>query len=146
MIASAVAEGECSVPSGFDPEGDVEAARSATAHQELGIDRRDRSHELPDCNDDSTLRSPKRVLQRWVRNDRQRESHYWQRTPLSGLRDRGGRTGLADYLRVVRDRLAPLIGSGFRRRRRSDGADWYFKRERPRGGNPRGRRSCGGGN
>lgn len=110
VIGLATVERESWVISGFEPQGDNEAARLQTERTTLGFNPCERSHELTACKDDSAKRSSKRVLRALCGDDHDRERQCWHDTSLATLRQRGADNGLADYLAEVRDRLAPLIG------------------------------------
>lgn len=110
VIGLAVVERESWVLSGFDPQGDKEAALLDLERQALKFDPRHRSHELTAHKADGAPRSPKRVLRTLCRDDRDRERHCWTTTSLEVLMERGSENGLAAYLHEIWDRLAPLIG------------------------------------
>ncbi len=111
VLGLAVVEREAWVISGFEPQDGEETTRLSTERQTLGFNPCERSHELTACKDDTAKRSPKRVLRALTQDDRDREAHCWQVTPLSTLEQRGAENGLAAYLAEVRQHLAPLIGS-----------------------------------
>jgi hypothetical protein len=110
VVGLAVVERESWVVSGFEPQHDSESSRLEAERRTLGFDPSLQSHELTACKADTALRSPKRVLRALSGDDRDRERRCWWETSLEVLRTRGGGNGLADYLREVRERLAPLIG------------------------------------
>lgn len=112
VVGLAVVEREAWVISGFEPDADgaEESARLTAERTVLGFDPRERSHELTACKDDAARRSPKRVLHALTAGDGERQRRCWRETSLEVLRARGERNGLAEYLREVRERLAPLIG------------------------------------
>jgi hypothetical protein len=110
VIGLAVVERESWVLSGFDPTNAAETERLAAERQSLGFDPRVRCHELTACTDDQAPRSPKRVLRQLSGDDRERERCCWTVASLDLLRQRGIENGLADYLKEIRDRLAPLLG------------------------------------
>jgi len=110
VLGFAVVEREAWVVSGFEPKDEREVAAVAAESRALGFDPRLRSHDLTAGKDDTAVRSPKRVLRVLAGDDRERERRCWRETPLPLLRERGAENGLADYLREVRERLAPLLG------------------------------------
>jgi hypothetical protein len=110
VVGLAVVERESWVISGFDPRDDVETSRLAAERQKLGLDPRERSHELTACKADNAPRSPKRVLRALCGGDGDRERRCWRETTLGTLRDRGGENGLGAFLDEVRKQLAGLIG------------------------------------
>jgi hypothetical protein len=110
LVGLAVAERECWVLSGYDPQNHDEVSRLQTERAELGFDPREQSHKLTACKDDTAKRSPKRTLKALSGDDRNRERRCWRETPLSRLRERGTENGLTDYLAEVHVRLVPLIG------------------------------------
>lgn len=75
----------------FDPCNDAQKLRST-------------SSEEPDRE-----RNPKVVVEKLTGGDRLREQKCWEETNLNDLRERGGRTGLTDYLHEVKERLTPII-------------------------------------
>lgn len=109
VVGLAIVMREAWVMSGFDPVGHEETARLDAERQTLGLDPRQRSHELT-AKDEQAIRSPKRVLRSLSGADRDRERKCWAITSLKVLRERGDKNGLAAYLHEIRDRLARLIG------------------------------------
>lgn len=75
----------------FDPCKDAQKLRS-------------NSFEHPDRE-----RNPKVVVKSLTDDNRLREQQCWEETPLELLRQRGGNTGLTDYLNEIEERLAPII-------------------------------------
>ncbi len=110
VIGLAIVEREAWVLSGFDASDDSEMVSLEAERQNLGFHPHMESHLLWACKDDQAKRSPKRVLRELTGGDSARESHCWQTTPLTTLRERGTENGLTAYLDEVRTKLAPLIG------------------------------------
>ncbi len=110
VIGLAVVEREAWVICGFDPADDDEKQKLEDERQNLGLDPRDRSHELTACKNNLAKRSPKRVLRALSGGDADRERRCWRETTLATLRDRGAENGLVGFLHEVNDKLARLIG------------------------------------
>lgn len=110
VIGLAVVEREAWAVCGFDPQDEAETTLLEEERTRLGFPPHLESHELTAGKDDTATRSPKRVLQVLSGGDFDRERRCWAETPLDRLRERGGENGLADYLKEVQDRLAPLLG------------------------------------
>lgn len=119
VIGMAIPERECWVLSGFDPKDESERRELDAQRQKLGFHPCRESHHLTACSDNLANRSPKRVHQELIRDDRDRERECWTATPLQVLAERGSANGLRDYLEEIQDRLVPLIdGPGANRRDR----------------------------
>jgi hypothetical protein len=97
VIGLAHTERECWVLAGFDATHDQEHALLTEIKQELGFDPCTRAERLTARRDYHKL-SAKRVLKHLVQGDRDREAACWRQTPLQVLQDRGGQTGLRQYL------------------------------------------------
>jgi hypothetical protein len=109
VIGLANPERECWVLSGFEPGDEPERAKIASEKQGLGFDPCVDSHELTACKNDQAKRSAKRVLAALTDGGQERQRRCWIKTPLSTLEARGGRNGLAAYLKEVRETLVPLV-------------------------------------
>jgi len=109
ILGVAIRERESWVVCGFQPSDEKEKQRLATESQSLGWNPCLESHRLTAGKDDQALKSPKRVLQVLTGGDRDREAECWRNTSLSMLAERGQHNGLADFLKEVRNRLAPLL-------------------------------------
>jgi len=107
VIGVAHPKRECWVLAGFEPGGN-EQGRLDELHGELGFDPRIEAHRLNDRHDHQP-RSAKRVLAVLVGGDWERQAACWSASPLGLLESRGESTGLADFLREVRERLLPLF-------------------------------------
>jgi hypothetical protein len=108
IIGLAHTKRECWALAGFQPQGREEEERVAAAQHELGFDPC-AAPELLTGVHDHELKSAKRLLRLLAGGDRDREADCWRRTDLAILENRGRRTGLADYLREVRERVIPLF-------------------------------------
>ncbi len=108
VIGLAHAKRECWVLAGFDPGNNAETACLEELRRELGFDPRTHAAELT-AKADHHKRSAKRVLSLLTRGRREREAECWLRCELRLLEGRGRDTGLADYLKEVRERLIPLF-------------------------------------
>jgi hypothetical protein len=108
VIGLAHCKRECWVLAGFDPLDPEEASRLGALRAELGFDPRIAAHELT-AKHDADKRSAKRVLCTLTQDSDEREAHCWVRTHLQTLRDRGGETGLTEYLDNILVRLVPVF-------------------------------------
>jgi hypothetical protein len=108
ILAVAHTKRECWVLAGFDPCSESEEHILAELNRELGFDPRVRAEELTAAAPNAP-RNAKRVLERLVAGNQDREEECWVACDLETLAERGRLTGLADYLREVRERLVPLF-------------------------------------
>jgi hypothetical protein len=108
VISLAHTKRECWVLAGFDPCSDAETRELDGLRRELNFDPRLAADRLTAKHDHET-RSAKRVLAALTKGDREREAECWLRCELRLLETRGASTGLADYLRELRERLVPLF-------------------------------------
>lgn len=108
VIGLAHTKRECWVLAGFDPCNDAETQQFEALCQELSFDPRIAADRLTAKHDHET-RSAKRVLAALTKGDREREAECWLRCDLGPLETRGANTGLADYLRELRERFVPLF-------------------------------------
>lgn len=108
VIGLAHTKRECWVLAGFEPNDDDESARLANVRQKLGFDPRLHAHRLTAKHDPDT-RSAKAVLAKLVEGHHDREATCWRNTSLEILRERGRKTGLAQYLEEVETRLVPIL-------------------------------------
>jgi hypothetical protein len=100
---------EAWVLNGFVPATTAERTLLSRLKAELGLDPVADAHRLRALGE-SEPRNPKRMLTVLTGGDREREAACWKDPPLAELRQRGGSTGLAEFLDSLRDRLLPLIG------------------------------------
>jgi|tagenome__1003787_1003787.scaffolds.fasta_scaffold20933549_2 hypothetical protein len=108
VLAVAHTKRECWVLAGFDPCSESEEKALAELRQELGFDPRVRAEELTAAAPNAP-RNAKRVLDRLLSGNQDREQECWAACDLETLAERGRLTGLADYLEEVRERLVPLF-------------------------------------
>lgn len=109
VVGAAVVERESWILSGFDPANADEQSTLAEETTRLGFNPCFRSHELTACKDNQAKKSPKRILAVLTNSSWERQRACWQATALTVLEERGHANGLKDYLREVRQNLAPLI-------------------------------------
>ncbi|MFY9823028.1 MAG: hypothetical protein WAM82_16720 [Thermoanaerobaculia bacterium] len=108
VLAVAHTKMECWVLAGFDPESAAEEAALAELKRELGFDPRVHAEGLT-AAEPRALRNAKRILERLIARNRDREEACWISSDLETLRNRGSLSGLTDYLDEIRDRLVPLF-------------------------------------
>lgn len=108
VIGHAHTKRECWVLAGFEPADDDESALLAEVRQELGFDPRLQAHQLT-ARHDHDKKSAKGVLHGLIRGDHDREATCWRTTALTVLKERGRKTGLAQYLEEVESRLVPVL-------------------------------------
>lgn len=99
---------ECWVLAGFEPRSEAEKEALAELRRELGFDPRLQAENLTAAQPQAQ-RNAKRVLDRLVAGDEEREEDCWTSCGLEVLAERGGVTGLSDYIDEVRSRLVPLF-------------------------------------
>jgi hypothetical protein len=110
VLAVAHTKRECWVLAGFDPCSESEENVLAELRRELGFDPRVQAVELTAAAPNAP-RNAKRVLDRLIGGNRDREADCWMTSDLEILAERGQLTGLADYLNEVRERLVPLFAN-----------------------------------
>lgn len=93
----------------FVPETETERARLAQLKKELGFDPTVSADRLSSGRK-TGKRDAKRILEHLV-SDKDALARLG-RVSLDQLRERGGRSGLADFLAALRAALAPRLGSG----------------------------------
>lgn len=108
VLAVAHTKRECWVLAGFDPESDAEETALAELKSELGFDPRIHAEGLT-AAEPHAPRNAKRVLERLIARNRDREEGCWTSSDLETLRNRGSLSGLTDYLDEIRSRLVPLF-------------------------------------
>jgi hypothetical protein len=104
ILGVAHPEREAWVVAGFEPRTAAEAEVLAHLLRELGFDPRLEAHRLR-----AGARAPKGVLQRLTAGDPTREETCWSEGDLARLADRGSATGLAAYLKELRQYLVPVV-------------------------------------
>jgi hypothetical protein len=111
VIGLAHPKRECWVLAGFEPQDDAEKRRLDVSRAELGFDAREHAERLTAKHKDDK-RNAQQVLDQLTDGDREREAACWRQTHLDVLKARGENTGLREYLREVKNSLAPLITTG----------------------------------
>jgi hypothetical protein len=108
IIGIANTKRECWVLAGYEPRDDAERLLLEAERKELGFDPRQHAEELT-ASTGGAKRDAKRVLKALTGGNRDRESACLEEASLDLLKQRGGSTGLADYLLEVEERLVPLF-------------------------------------
>jgi hypothetical protein len=108
VLAVAHTKREGWVLAGFDPGSKVEEEALAGIRRELGFDPRLQAESLT-ATEPQAPRNAKRVLNRLISGNPDREQECWTATDLGTLRERGGLSGLATFLDEVRALLIPLF-------------------------------------
>jgi len=108
VLAVAHTKRECWVLAGFDPLSESEENALAEIRRKLGFDPRLQAESLTASRPQAS-RNAKRVLNRLLGGNQVREEDCWTVSDLEVLKERGRRSGLADYLKEVRERLVPLF-------------------------------------
>jgi len=101
-------EREAWVLAGYDPCDEAERALLAELHDALDFSPVVHAARLRDKSA-GAARNIKRVLGRLTRDDPDREERCWTDPPLATLRERGGESGLADFLDEIEHILLPLL-------------------------------------
>ncbi|MEA2605088.1 MAG: hypothetical protein QOF89_6080 [Acidobacteriota bacterium] len=107
VLAVAHTKRECWILAGFNPRSAAEETALAELRRELGFDPRLQAEDLT-ASAPHASRNAKRVLQRLLAGNPDREEDCWISSDLETLRQRGGFTGLSDYLDEIRSRLMIL--------------------------------------
>lgn len=108
IIGLAEPKRECWVLAGFDPRNDDEAARLEAERQRLSFHPVRDAHQLT-AREHGAKKDAKVALDALTQADKERERACLEETPLAVLEERGGKTGLAEYLKEVRERLVPIL-------------------------------------
>jgi hypothetical protein len=95
---------------GFEAETDEERAQLEDLRSDLGFQPH-LDAQLLTAKKEHDKKSAKRVLRLLTGNDRERERRCWTNAPLDVLRERGGATGLRDYLDNIEREIVPLVRS-----------------------------------
>lgn len=98
---------ECWVLAGFEAQTEAEEKVLAELRRELGFDPRLKAEDLS-AAEAGAPRNAKRVLERLLQGNTDRERICWMECGVETLRQRGQLSGLSDYLDEVRARLVPL--------------------------------------
>lgn len=107
VIGAAHTKRECWVLAGFQAQDEDEEVLLANEREALGFDPCTCAHALT-ARHDADKRSAKRVVSALTGGDAVREDSCLE-VELDLLRERGGGTGLADFLGEVVDRVVPLL-------------------------------------
>lgn len=108
LIGLAEPKRECWVLAGFDPRNDYEAARLEAERQRLSFHPVRDAHQLT-AREHGAKKDAKVALDALTQGDKERERACLEETPLAVLKERGGKTGLAEYLKEVSERLVPIL-------------------------------------
>ena len=116
LLALPHPEMEAWLLAGFDPSDDDERDRLKAVRTRLGMDPRERSHELNSgrtATDGGRVKnSTKNALDDLCANDHDRKRRCWEEASLVDLRKRGEHNGLAEFLDgVVTQYVASLVGA-----------------------------------
>lgn len=110
VVAVAHTKRECWILTGFNPRIPQEEEALAGMRRELGFDPRLQAENLT-AAEPQAPRNAKRVLDRLLAGNRDREQECWSTGDLETLKERGRLTGLSDFLDEVVERLVPLFKS-----------------------------------
>lgn len=94
---------------GFVPEGNAEEQCFMAIREALGFDPTTKAEELT-AQGTKGKRNAKRVLKELTADDEERRDRCWEQAPLSQLKSRGAKTGLADYIDEVECAILPRVG------------------------------------
>jgi hypothetical protein len=108
IIGLAAPKRECWVLAGFEPRNADEAERLRVERQRLSFDPVRDAHQLT-AREHGAKKDAKVALDALTQGDKERERACLEETPLAVLEERGGKTGLAEYLKEVRERLVPIL-------------------------------------
>ncbi|MBK8692669.1 MAG: hypothetical protein IPN17_10335 [Deltaproteobacteria bacterium] len=116
LLALPHPEMEAWLLAGFDPSDDDERDRLKAARTRLGVDPRERSHELNPgrtATDAGRVKnSTKNALDDLCADDHDRKRQCWEGASIAVLRKRGEHNGLAEFLNgVVTQYVASLKGA-----------------------------------
>lgn len=108
IIGLAEPKRECWVLAGFEPRNADEAERLRAERERLSFDPVRDAHQLT-AREHGAKKDAKVVLDALTQGNKERERACLEETPLAVLEQRGGKTGLAEYLKEVRERLVPIL-------------------------------------
>jgi hypothetical protein len=109
VISVAEPKRECWVLAGFDARGPEEAKRLQHVVERLSFHPVKDAHRLT-AREHGAKTDAKVALEELTAADFERQQSCLNETPLSTLAERGSLTGLAAYLKEVRERLVPILG------------------------------------
>ncbi len=108
VIGVAEPKRECWVLAGFDARGPAEAERLQKAVERLSFHPVKDAHRLT-AREHGAKTDAKLALEELTSGDFERERACLSETSLSTLEERGSLTGLAAYLKEIRERLVPIL-------------------------------------
>ena len=108
IIGLAEPKRECWVLAGFDPRTADEAEQFEKHRKRLSFHPVRDAHQLT-AREHGAKKDAKVVLDALTQEDKDRERACLEETPLAVLKERGGKMGLAEYLKEVRERLVPIL-------------------------------------
>ncbi|MDY6939899.1 MAG: hypothetical protein SWY16_19875 [Cyanobacteriota bacterium] len=102
---------EAWVLNGFIPANPQEEQLLAKIKQQLTFDPCTESDKLRSTSRENRdrWRNPKVIVEALTGQEMERERQCWEETRLAILRERGVKTGLADYIGEIEERLIPLV-------------------------------------
>jgi hypothetical protein len=109
IIGVAHPKQEAWILAGFQPRSPEESERLQALRERLSVDPILKAHAL-DAREHGAKTDIKRALRELTQGNGDRERLCLSETDLEILEQRGKDNGLADYLREVRARLAPVLG------------------------------------
>jgi len=113
ILGTANGKREAWVLNGFIALSEEEERILAEIKTELNFDPCLESHRLRSTSNQEPerIRNPKFAIARLTGKDWERECKCWEKTDLQILRDRGGETGLTEYINEIEVRLLPIVVS-----------------------------------
>lgn len=99
---------EAWVLAGFDPKNEQERKALQGLRKELGFNPTAEAHRLTAAKRGAP-KDAKRVLDKLMQGDKDREAECWAVTPLATLEKRGVDSGLRSFLCDVRTKMVPLF-------------------------------------
>ncbi len=111
LLATPDPKRECWVLAGFDPLNDDEEAALNETRSFLGFDPRMHAERLT-ARRDKGKRNAKKILERLMRPESEREESCWQQADLRMLKERGKGSRLTAFLEEISTRLIPMLAGG----------------------------------
>ncbi|KFA91060.1 hypothetical protein Q664_24755 [Archangium violaceum Cb vi76] len=108
IIGLAEPKRECWVLAGFEPRTADEADQLEKQRKRLSFHPVRDAHQLT-AREHGAKKDAKVALDALTLGDKERERACLEETSLAVLEERGGKTGLAEYLKEVRERLVPIL-------------------------------------
>ncbi len=109
VIGLADPKRECWVLAGFEPRTAQEVESLESEQRRLSFHPVREAHLLT-AREHGAKKDAKVVLDELTGEDKGRARACLEEAPLAVLEARGGKTGLRDYLKEVRERLVPILG------------------------------------